>query len=55
MSRLKIWQYVCDYCGNADYHHTHEIALNAGWKTRGKADFCSTACWAQSKQHGGSK
>jgi hypothetical protein len=51
MSRVKYWQYVCNYCGEAAHYHTHEEALSAGWKTRGKADFCSVACWRQSKEH----
>lgn len=53
MSKTKYWQYTCDYCGDTEHFHTHEAALNAGWKTRGKASFCSTACWKQSKEHSG--
>lgn len=51
MSKVKYWQYICDYCGGVEHFHTHEEALNAGWKSRARADFCSVACWKQSKEH----
>lgn len=51
MSKVKYWQYICDYCGTVVHFHSREEMLNAGWKSRGKADFCSTACWRQSKEH----
>lgn len=51
MSKTKYWEYVCDYCGQAIHYNSQAQATKDGWKTRGRADFCSTACWQQSKEH----
>lgn len=51
MSKIKYWQYVCDFCGGAEHFHTEAEAKNSGWKKRGKADYCTKACWRQSKEH----
>lgn len=51
MSKVKYWCFTCDYCGQSDYHGDEQQAMEAGWKKRGKAHFCSTACWKQSKEH----